>query len=261
MVEIRILHTPAELETIVDLELAVWGLNPRDAVPSALMHVIALHGGVVLGAYDADRLVGLLLAFPARSTDTAEWLLWSHMTGIHPAYQSRGIGAALKRFQRQWALDNGYTRIGWTFDPLQRGNARFNFALLGADAALTAQVYHVNFYGEMDDAINRGLPSDRLEVRWHLAQPSVHPADRGFAPFILSATDDQLPELHMPTTWEDRFYRVSLPVNVEGLRRAAPDKVLTWRLAVRDALQAAFAHGCQIVDFMDDTYVLQRFER
>ncbi|MBK8021759.1 MAG: GNAT family N-acetyltransferase [Chloroflexi bacterium] len=143
MIDIRVLHTIDELEAAVDVELAVWGLNPRNAVPSALMHVLTLRGGLVLGAYEEDRMVGMLLSLPAQDGD--EWMLWSHMTGVHPQVQGRGIGLALKRVQREWALAHGYRRIGWTVDPLQRGNAHFNFRLLGQDAALCATAYHVNF--------------------------------------------------------------------------------------------------------------------
>lgn len=261
MIEIHVLHTIPELEAAVDLELAVWGLNPRHAVPSALMHVLALRGGLVLGAYDDTRMVGMLLSLPGQDGDG--WLLWSHMTGVHPAYQGRGIGLALKRYQREWALEHGYRKIGWTVDPLQRGNAHFNFHLLGQDAALTACTYHVDFYGEMDDDINRGIPSDRIEAMWHIDQPCLHTPIPADAPPLLSIDADLRP---MPTStvpdWQAPAYTVALPRSLDAIRKTVPDGVLLWRLAVREALQAPLAHGYQIADFIStsslNAYVLTR---
>jgi len=262
MIELRVLHTIPELEAAVDLELSVWGLNPRHAVPSALMHVLALRGGLVMGAYVDERMVGMLLSLPAQDGD--EWILWSHMTGVHPEYQGRGIGLALKRQQREWALAHGYRTIGWTVDPLQRGNAHFNFHLLAHDAALSACTYHVDFYGAMDDDINRGIPSDRIEALWRIDQPCLHtPLPVETYP-LLSADAELRP---VPTTdlisWAAPAYTVALPRSLDAVRGAASTAgVLAWRLAVREALQAALAQGYVIVNFLSspdlNAYLLQR---
>jgi predicted GNAT superfamily acetyltransferase len=261
MTDIRVLHTISELEAHVDLQVAVWGLNPRNAVPSALLHVLALRGGLVLGAYDDDCMVGLLLALPAYDHD--ELILWSHMTGILPSHQGRGIGTALKRFQREWALARGYRRIGWTVDPLQRGNAHFNFHILGQDAALISNTYHINFYGDMDDDINRGIPSDRIEAMWHLDQPSVQmpPAQDAVTLLSVGETLQPLRTVH-DSQWNASAYRIALPPSVEAVRRVSPDGVLAWRLALREAMQAALAHGYCITDFDpssdSNAYILRR---
>lgn len=261
MTDIRVLHTIAELEAHVDLQVAVWGLNPRNAVPSALLHVLALRGGLVVGAYDDDCIVGLLMALPAYDHD--ELILWSHMAGILPTHQGRGIGTALKRFQREWALAHDYRRIGWTVDPLQRGNANFNFHILGQDAALISSTYHVNFYGDMDDDINRGIPSDRIEAMWVLDQPCLHrPADPD-AVTLLSVGDGLQPQpASHDSQWNASSYRIALPPSIEAVRRVSPDGVLAWRLALREALQAALAHGYCITDFIPDSgenvYILRR---
>jgi predicted GNAT superfamily acetyltransferase len=261
MIAIRALHTIAELEAAVDIQIAVWGLNPRNAVPSALEHVLTLRGGLVLGAYDDERIVGLLLALPAYDHD--ELVLWSHMTGVLASYQGRGIGTALKRFQREWALAHGYRRIGWTVDPLQRGNANFNFHILGQDAALISSTYHVNFYGDMDDDINRGIPSDRIEAMWHLDQPCLHtPADPNAVPLLSIGNDLQPCHNRQDSAWNASTYRIALPPSVEAVRRVSPDGLLAWRLALREALEPALAHGYCITDFVPDTgvYILRRLE-
>jgi chorismate synthase len=261
MIDIRLLHTIPELEAAVDVQAAVWGLNPRNAVPSSITHVLTLRGGVVLGAYDDDTMIGMLLALPAQ--DNGEWILWSHMTGVLPQYQGHGIGASLKRFQREWALSHGYRRIGWTVDPLQRGNAHFNFHLLGQDAALTARTYHVNFYGDMDDDINRGLPSDRIEAMWCIDRPSLHAPLDPHTPMILSVGERLQPISTVSTfQWDTSTIQVAVPHTLEILRSAGTDRVLAWRLALREALREAFARDYSIVDFLSrdrsDRYILKR---
>jgi predicted GNAT superfamily acetyltransferase len=59
---------------------------------------------------------------------------------------------------RQQGLDH----ITWTYDPLQSRNARLNIRKLGA----VCNTYLPNYYGEMRDGINVGLPSDRFQVDW-----------------------------------------------------------------------------------------------
>jgi predicted GNAT superfamily acetyltransferase len=172
------------------------------------------------------------------------------MTGVHPNYQRSGIGLELKRFQRRWALDNGYKSIRWTFDPLQRGNAWFNLHLLGVDAALTSAEYHVNFYGEMDDDINRGMPSDRIEVSWQLDQPNLHHVNPGKPVLLLRADDRGYPicdasEWH----WDEQLYTAAVPADLEGLRRSDRSAVLEWRLALRQVMKTAFENGYRAVDF------------
>ena len=253
----RVLNEIIELEKFVDLEISVWGLNPRDAVPSSLLHAMSLNGSLVLGAYDGDNIVGLALAFPMPRGK--KWGLWSHMAGVHPDYQGQGIGFALKQFQYDWALKHGYNTISWTFDPLQRGNAHFNLHLLGA----TAQIYHVNHYGDMTDGINAGLPSDRLEILWDLRHKhikklmqgqklSAHPIQISDKVFLISADHDQ-PVLNLPCDLSDPTYVIEIPFDLAALKKTSPEYARAWRLALREALQAAFAKGYSATDFTDIT--------
>lgn len=246
--EYRIIEELRDLEQATDLEISIWGLDPRDAAPINLMHVLSYNGGLVLAAYDANHLVGISLAFPARLPDHRV-ILWSHMTGVHRDYQGQNIGFELKLRQREWALDNGYDQIGWTFDPLQRGNANFNLHRLGA----VANVYHENFYGVMQDEINQGgMPSDRVEALWNIRDlhvearlagnfadqpsPDIHYMLRDQSSPILSPMDDTLPEI-----------LVQIPHNLAKLPNFAAR--LAWRLALREALGTAFAHGYRAIDF------------
>ncbi len=251
----RIIHEAVALETVVDLEMDIWGLNPRDAAPTNLLHALAQNGGLIAGAYDDQRLIGLSLAFPARRGK--QWMLWSHMVGIHRHYQGKGVGFGLKQFQRTWGIEQGYRHMGWTFDPLQRGNANFNLHILGA----TASIYHENFYGEMTDGINAGLPSDRLEAHWDLLDRRVKAlAATGLdaktqspppqAPSLLDSITGT-PVLQPLYGLDLTEYRVEIPGDLAALKQNAPSLALEWRMALRQALQTVFAQGYRAVDFCE----------
>jgi chorismate synthase len=259
-IEHRIIADPTDFERVVDLEITVWGLHPRDAVPASMLRAIQHGGGLVSGAFSGDQIVGLVVAFPV--LNGGKPILWSHMTAVHPAYQKAGIGVELKFMQRAWALQNDFDEIRWTFDPLQRGNAHFNLRKLGA----TFETYLVNFYGTMTDAINQGMPSDRVEAVWRLNDARVIALAAGQAelfgdsanyPALLLCDERGLPGT--PTSIDPREPRcmAQIPPSLNAL---LPDAVMAWRLALRGALQAAFNEGYAAVDFdpLRSAYILHK---
>jgi predicted GNAT superfamily acetyltransferase len=253
MINYRVLQTVEELKQVEHLEMLIWGLNPIDAVPMYVMHAAALNGGLVLGAYDGAQMVGMAYGFTAKRG--SEIYLWSHMTGVHPAYQSQGVGYGLKQTQRRWALENGYEIIRWTYDPLQRGNAHFNIARLGT----IAKVYHENFYGDMDDDINRGLPSDRAEAEWHLRAPRGSEFKGALPASLILIDENGAPEEALAKIWDLAAYFIPLPPSLPTLEHS---QRLAWRMSVRHALQAAFTAGYVVTGFSKDAcgYVVERVQ-
>ncbi len=254
-VEYRVLDSIEELEQAVDVEVAVWGLEQRFAVPSNLMCAVSHDesGGVVIGAYDGGTMVGMSFGLPTRRQN--QWVLWSHMTGVHPDYQNRGIGFGLKQAQRTWALKYGYAAIAWTFDPLQRGNANFNLHHLGT----IALAYHVNLYGPMTDAINAGLESDRMETTWILRDAR---AERLAAGEKLPPMTDSYPdEAFLVRSEEGRpvvnpspaprapWYFVEIPYNIGQIKKTSIDLAHAWQIALRQVFPPMFARGSAAVDF------------
>ncbi len=156
-IEFRELRTAAELAPMPVLEARVWG--DVDLVAVNLLVATISEGGMAIGAFDGDRLVGSVYGFATHQRH----VLHSHYLAVDPDYRRTGLGVALKQHQRDWCLANGRTAMRWTFDPLQLGNAHLNLRSLGA----VGVEYHSNFYGPMG-GINGGLPSDRLVVEWQL---------------------------------------------------------------------------------------------
>ena len=254
MIDYRLLEHIDQLEAAFALEVAIWGLEPRDGVPVSMLRAIQHGGGSVLGAYDDERLVGVTLAFPARLDE--RWILWSHMTGIDRDYQGQGVGFALKLQQREWALGNGYDEIRWTFDPLQRGNANFNLRRLGA----TAERYHVNFYGVMADEINQAnVPSDRVEAIWRLCDPRVDAHISGMpAADDAAGSADLVVDMELPRVLDFNGQRHTYLVQIPR-RLPRHESLLAWRLALRTVFTAAFDSGYCAVDFTPaNAYLLRR---
>jgi predicted GNAT superfamily acetyltransferase len=261
---IRELHQPHEFAELLELQQAIWHMTPADCVSPIVLKAATHGGGVVIGAEHGGRLVGFCFGFAARRG--GRWLLWSLETGVLPDYQRRGIGYTLKQAQRTWAQEHGYDVIGWTFDPLQRGNANFNFNRLG----VVVRAYHVDFYGEMSDGINRGLASDRFEAWWDV------PGDRAAAagqrepvgaenlqPVFLIQTDDSGHILQSgAVSWDAETYAVEIPYDITALKQHNLDRAIQWQLMLRDTVQRALAAGYLVVGFVVQPprcwYILRR---
>ena len=158
----------------------MWPSPTGTEVTNNHLRAIEHSGGYVGGAYDGDRMVGACLAFVGRSRSHDPSVgfhthLHSHMAAVLPEAADRGIGTAIKLHQRAWALQHEIDRIVWTYDPLVRRNARLNLVKLGG----VGVEYLVDFYGQMDDDLNRGEPSDRLLLQWDLATQRVSDALAG----------------------------------------------------------------------------------
>lgn len=167
---IRALSAVEDFHRAEILQRDIWGMKDNtEIVPKDLMIVVQKSGGLALGAYnDSNEMIGMLFGFPGRTTDN-HWKHCSHMLGVLPAYRQAGVGEALKLRQRDFVLSQGVDLITWTVNPLEGINASLNFGKLG----VVCHHYYRNFYGEMTDGLNRGLPSDRFEVEWWINSPRV----------------------------------------------------------------------------------------
>jgi predicted GNAT superfamily acetyltransferase len=253
---IRPVRDAEALRRFVGLQAEIWEMDEAEAVPHHQLVAAVSAGGLVLGAFDGDgRLAGFSYAFPGWRRGTP--FLYSHMTGVLAPYRRAGLGFRLKCAQRDAALAAGIDRIVWTYDPLQAGNARFNLGRLGVVAAR----YHPDYYGEMTDGINRGLPSDRFEVDWLLRSRRVEgrltgaaapaPID-GEGPWALEgrASDDGPAAPPGPPRLDLSAGQVlvQIPRDLAAVKAADPAAALAWRRATRTVFQHFFSQGYQAVE-------------
>jgi len=273
-VKIRPIQTIEEYQATDQIQREVWGKVDLTIIPHHLQIILQKEGGLVLGAFERspedgkERLVGFTLGFVGLTSE-GKVKHCSQMTGVLPAYQNRNVGYRLKLAQCEHVLAQGMDLITWTFDPLESRNARLNIHKLGA----TCNTYLRNLYGSMQDKLNAGLPSDRLQVDWHIA--STHVADRlgddWIGPSLTALQAAGVPILnpalpggrlagrarqsppHPPQETlpiaGDRLL-VQIPARFQAIKSADFDLALAWREHTRALFEAAFAAGYTVVDLL-----------
>jgi predicted GNAT superfamily acetyltransferase len=259
------------LETIEDFRLAeeaqriIWGIrDSTEVVPLHALLTAQKNGGLVLGAFRGSKMIGYLFGFLGR-TPAGKEKHCSHQMGVVPRYRGQGIGEALKRRQRQFVLEQGLDLITWTYDPLESRNARLNISKLGA----ICQTYIRNIYGEMQDELNAGLPTDRFQVDWWIRSPRVESRFAQKAPSPPTSLDDtlsqgaaivnevELDNAGLPATlsWEphrNSTVLVEIPPNFQEVKQANIKLARDWRLLTRALFEQYFEDGYAVVDFVSE---------
>ena len=237
-----------ELRELAELFAGVWRRSGDPPITSDILKALAHSGNYVSAAFQEERMIGGLVGWIG-GDPRRELHLHSHILGVLPGLDARGLGFALKQHQRGWCLERGIGVMEWTTDPLIRRNAYFNLTKLGA----RAELYLVNFYGQMADGLNAGEESDRLLVVWRLASPAAPPA--AVEPDIPSliakgaVTGLEVGAGGEPVARKGPAGRVLLcqvPEDIVEVRQADPKLARAWRLALRSALTTAMADGFEI---------------
>jgi predicted GNAT superfamily acetyltransferase len=256
----RDLTTLEEFATVVQLERDIWGPAYDDVVPVPILAVSVHSGGILIGAFDGDRMIGFVYSLPG--IKDGKPTQWSHMAGVLPAYQSQGLGFQLKLLQRERALKAGLDLVQWTYDPLQAMNAHLNFAKLG----VVAEEYAVNIYGMSASPLHGGNPTDRFVADWWIRKPHV---ERRIAPAsALRMRDDSIADAGRANRAKpagDRFECADIDLNLDARRMLveipmgftemlsnAPDLALAWRMATREIFTTYFGNGYRAVEFFLD---------
>jgi predicted GNAT superfamily acetyltransferase len=164
---LRTCHSVDDMRAVLNLQRTVWNFSDEELVPVRLFVVGEKIGGHVLGAFDGGRMVGFAYGLPGFRNGHS--YVHSHMLGVLEAYRNTGVGRALKLFQRDIALRQGFALIEWTFDPLEIKNAYLNIEKLGA----ITRRYTLNQYGITTSPLQAGLPTDRLYAEWWLNSKRV----------------------------------------------------------------------------------------
>ena len=271
MVSIRVIETPEEMHQVEVLQRLVWPGSETDVLPVHLLVTLAHNGGLVLGAYQEEKLVGVLIGFAGLYTtaDGPRPKHCSHMLGVHPDVRDAGIGFALKRAQWQMVRRQGLDRITWTYDPLLSRNGRLNIGKLGA----VCNTYLRQVYGDMRDGLNVGLPSDRFQVDWWVFTRRVqgclgsHPRPALTMVDVEAAGVQNLYSVGRKgdIVWpngeiaepEGNLLKVEIPADFFKLKATDFELARTWRLFTREAFETCFSAGYLVTDFIYDTSYAQ----
>ena len=226
-IEIRVLGDLGEFRDTLAVQSGVWKFSELDQVPPRILSVAKYIGGLILGAFDGDRMVGFSFALPGAKRDGSGY--WhSHMTGVLDDYQGLGIGRLIKLKQREEALAAGIDRIEWFFDPLEIRNAHFNIEKLG----VIVQRFLPNQYGITSSPLHGGLPTDRLVADWHLSSPSVTA--------IIEGRATSAPRVEKT---------IDIPAEIAELRAGNPEKAKAIQTNVREQFQQSFREGLTVTRY------------
>lgn len=245
------LRRAADPQDFIDcqqLQKLVWGMDELDIVPAHLLRVWVDGGGLVLNAYsDTQRPIGTTISFPLKYA--GRLVLYSHMTGVLGNYHNRGIGLALKLEQREFALNEGFDLVCWTYDPLRSQNNWFNLNKLG----VIARTYCANYYGNLAARLYRGLESDRFLAEWWVKSPRVKKTvelkvkSKPTQSIILNETKARS-GLRRP--WRKPnlratggSLRVEIPTHIERSQDEDPSGLKRWRRDTRALYSHYFSRG------------------
>ena len=267
MPTIRILETPEEMTQVENLQRLVWPGSDAEILPGHILMTFAHNGGLVLGSYDGEKLVGLLVGFPGLYSlpDGPQPKHCSHELGVHPDYQNAGIGFALKRAQWQMLRKQGLSLATWTYDPLLSRNAHLNITRLGA----VCNTYLPNLYGPLRDGLNLGMETDRFQVDWwinsrrvsrrlgrrprpslalgHYATANIQSLYRGS-----TASDGFVRPPENFSTPQDSLALVEIPSDFMALKRQDFALARAWRLFSREVFTTCFGQGYLVTDLIFD---------
>ena len=262
---IHLLETPEEMAAVEALQRLVWPGSETDVIPAHMLLAAVHNGGLALGAFVGDELIGVVFGFPGFYTtpDGPRLKHHSHILGVHPDWNGKGIGFALKRAQWQMVRKQGLDRITWTYDPLLSRNAHLNISRLGA----VCNTYLRSEYGEMRDGLNAGLPSDRFQVDWWLNTQRVERRISRRSRPILTLDHYRTAEATLLAARPDReaprppektssltgtLLLVEIPSDFMALKASDLPLARDWRFYTRAVFENAFASGYLVTDFVYD---------
>jgi predicted GNAT superfamily acetyltransferase len=242
-----------DYKRIPSIQQNAWGFSDIDTEPHQMMTRVQKYGGLVLGLFLDERMIGFSYSIIGRWR--GEYFMYSHMLAVEKEYQQRGFGFLLKKAQREEVMRMGYGTIRWNFDPLEAANSFFNIHRLGA----TVGEYEENVYGHGESGLHRGLATDRAIATWRLDSPRVEermrePIDRKVLADLAGIR---------PGDFSVSPAYIEIPRDIQALKRESMAEALRWRMRTREWFETAFALGLEareIVFSPDDSRVFFRLE-
>ena len=252
-IEIKPITDAASCTAVEQLQIDAWKMDDNlEVVPSHMLLTFHKNGGVLLGAYAGERLVGFVAGFVGLMDD-GRFKHASHMMGVHPQFQGQGIGEQLKLAQLRAVQQQGLDLITWTYDPLETGNAKLNIHKLGA----VCRTYIPNLYGQFE-GINAGLPTDRFQVDWQINSAHVENRLAGqdvgetAVPehLILNVVGENGRPPDTTKLPSEASHFVQVPRNFQAVKARDLPLALAWRLHTRQLFTDLFAQNYVVTNFV-----------
>ncbi|MGA9839882.1 MAG: GNAT family N-acetyltransferase [Thermoplasmata archaeon] len=255
----RRLSKPEEFRKVEEVEQAIAGTGtPASSLPVPLLRALQDNGGLVLGAFADIYLAGFTASLIG--WDGTTLYHYCHLTAVRPEYQNHHLGFRLMAAQRDEVLKLGLKEVRWAFDPLQSRAAWLSVHRLGA----RPDRYYPHYFGQLPDAPNRGLETDRIRAVWSLTAAAVESRLSGAFPTAaedrarwtgstaIVETEPGESGIRVPTAVGEptgASAHLEIPFDIDLVRQHEPTALRTWRHAVRDAFRAATDLGYAVDDF------------
>lgn len=248
------------LRQVMDVMKDAWSMpDYTEAIPPHMMKAIMDNGGLLEVAILNGRVIGFVLGFIGYDQEYG-FYHYSHMLGVRKEFRGKDVALNLKLKQREWSLKMGFRLVVWTFDPHQGLNARFNFGKLG----VVSRRFYEDYYGEIRDGINIGLPTDRFKVEWWVSSSRVSNRLEGNDK---PPTFDEVKDLSFFTleTQKEGGIRVArktridfskevvlveFPGDVNSLRDECLKCALRWKLLFREVIKSYLQQGYIVVEHL-----------
>jgi predicted GNAT superfamily acetyltransferase len=252
---LRGLESLPEYRQCEALQAGIWGPDDVGCVSALVMMTAQENGGMSIGAFVEDRLVGFVCSFPGL-TENGTLKQCSVLMAVEPDFRKAGVGFQLKRMQREFALALGVDLITWTFDPLASANANLNVHKLGC----TAERYLPNCYGTFTGGLNAGMETDRFLVEWWIRERRVEEHLNG-VPAAIPVDAEPINEVVPHETSGLPFVRavdlnrgapvllVEAPPDIHAIKRADLELARAWGARFREIFPHYFARGYRVTGF------------
>jgi predicted GNAT superfamily acetyltransferase len=143
-------------------------LSEVGTVPAYLLELTTCHGGLTLGLYMNERLIGFSFSVAAYRKEIG-YYLFSDSMGFYKNYQRKSLGYLLKQVQYQVALEKGVKKIFWTYDPLLGPNGNINIRKVGG----MVFCYELDRYSLINTNSGLQIPADRFLLEWRIQTKRV----------------------------------------------------------------------------------------
>jgi len=258
-IEVHPINSLSDLRRCHEIQRAVWGYSDLMVFPYTILISAQHNGGVLLGAYVNDELVGFLFGYLGMAR--SKLYLFSQRMGVLPEYQSMGLGYRMKIAQREQMLRQGIDIIVWTYEPLEGKCATLNIEKLGG----IVRYYARDIYGFVQNPLQTGLATDRFLLEWHLMSDRVR--ERVRSKYQRPRTEDWLSaediRLVNHAAWEGDIPRplaadleleddcllVQVPPNLQAIKCRDLGVARGWRDITRAIFETYFRRGYVVTGF------------
>lgn len=224
----RSITTEKELQTCIELQAKIWGLSPDGCDSLITLKVLSMESppmGLVMGAFDGDRMVGLAIYLPTRSAGCLYW----HMLGMLPEYRDAGIGLDFHRQALQWYRSHDVVKFVWTYEPLEGRNAHLYLNRFGACVVAYKSDCFV-----VEDQMNSGMPVDRFLVEQDLLLPRTQAClDGSHKAPELSTVLGLLPVARNGYMPDADQVLVQIPADLQALKQSDRNAAIAMRQETR----------------------------